>query len=30
MISLFENAENYESLPAGQVIFEEGQVGDVM
>jgi len=29
-ISLFRNATDFESFPAGQVIFQEGQSGDVM
>ncbi len=29
-ISLFRNATDYESFPAGQIIFQEGQPGEVM
>lgn len=29
-ISLFQNTTEYETFPAGQPIFEEGQTGEVM
>jgi len=29
-ITLFRNATDYESFPAGQIIFQEGQPGEVM
>ena len=29
-INLFQHADDYESFPAGQIVFKEGQPGEVM